>query len=501
MLERWNQWSRQSSKWKPGECKAKWATFKRDHPKPVTLANLAKWSQSETSLPPGGFKCTDLGNAERFVHLYADRVRYCPQVGSFLVWDGTRWKRDETLEVQRLGKATVRAIYHEAAATGEDGIRKAVAKHAQRSESRGAITAMLELAKAEITVSSDDLDVDPWLLSCVSGTIDLRTGKLREHRRDDLITKLAPVEYQRDATCPRWLSFLSQIFGEDGELVTYVQRWVGHCLSGCINEQILPVCYGPGANGKSTMLDAIVYVMGDYADHAPPELLVQRRHHDEHPTEVAGLMGLRLVVASESEKDRHLRVQMMKRLTGESTLRARFMKQDYFSFRRTFKTILVTNNRPKVDEDNEAVWRRLKLVPFSVVISRDEQDRGLPEKLRDEAPGILRWLVEGCLGWQRDGLKEPVSVESATSDYREDSDPFKDFLEDDCCILAPNAWASSAMLWREYERWCKDRGERPLKGRAYGDALRKHGCEVERRAAGHGWTGVGLLTAQEEVRA
>ena len=209
-------------------------------------------------------------------------------------------------------------------------------------------------------------------------------------------------------------------------------------------------------------------------------------------------MGKRLVVASEAEKDSRLRLQLIKRLTGDTMIKGRFMRQDFFSFPRTFKTILVTNNKPKVEEDTEAAWRRIRLVPFNVVIPTAERDKKLIDKLKTEAPSILSWLVKGCLMWQRDGLGESEAVVSATGKYREESDPLKDFLAE-CYILAPNAWAPSGPLRAEYERFCTERGDRPISGREFSECLRRHNCEPKSRHAGRGWLGIGLLSGGENV--
>jgi len=255
----------------------------------------------------------------------------------------------------------------------------------------------------------------------------------------------------------------------------------------------LPVYHGTGANGKSTLLDTIGYVMGTYFDQAAPDLLTDRRGGDEHPTATADLRGKRLIVCSETEKNRRLKTETMKRLTGDATIKGRFMRCDYFSFDRTFALILVTNNRPKVDEDSEAIWRRLREIPFAVTVPTERRDTGLVDKLKAEASGILKLLVDGCLAWQRDGLGEAEAVTRATAGYREESDPLAEFVHE-CCIVAANAWAASDTLRRIYERFCSERGDQPLAGRDFTEGLKRRGCEASRRHAGRGWAGIGLLT-------
>lgn len=462
--------------------------------------SIAASSATDPKLPSDKFKCTDLGNGERFAFLFGDRFRYCPHSRRWMVWTGERWENDEGLAVERCGKATVRAIYQEAAGCTNDAIRKAIVGHARRSESRNAVAAMLDRARSEppITSRPDDFDADPFLLNVRNGSIDLRTGKLRLHNPDDLITKLCPVDYDQNANCPLWLKFLNEIFDGDQALIQYVQKFLGYALTGDITEQILPVFYGVGANGKSTLLDTILFILNDYAGVAAPDLLV-RRQHAEHPTELADLKGKRLVVGSENEKGAELRIQLIKRITGDARIKARFMRQDYFEFDRTFKTILVTNNRPIVDEDSEATWRRLREVPFGVVIPEARRDKKLLQKLKAEGSGILRWMVEGCLGWRREGLHEPDAVRVATQDYREHADALADFLAQ-CCIVDSGEWVYASELHCDYRSWCAARGERPLKGRAFGDRLKDHGIKTARRHQGRIWVGVSLVDSEKALK-
>jgi len=443
---------------------------------------------------------TDFGNAERFVARYGDRIRWCEPWGCWLVYDAKRWATDNTGLVERLAKKTVRAIFNESAlvaqsnADGASNKAQALATWAKTSESNTRIASMVRLARSEagIPVVPDELDADPWLLNVRNGTLNLRTGELESHNRADLLTKLAPVNYNPDSDAPVWRTFLNRIFADDQSLIDWVQRWFGHCLTGDTCEHVLPVLHGTGANGKTTMLEAIHRVLGDdYSCDAAPELLIDTRR-DEHPTELADLHGRRLVVCSESEKGRRLKIQLMKRLTGDSTIKARFMRQDYFQFRRQFKTVLVTNNRPRVDEDSEAVWRRIRLVPFNVVIPTGERDKTMPDKLAAEAEGILAWLVEGCRRWLDEGLPEPSAIQSATDAYRTESDPVGGFF-DECCTLDHSLWTKSNELRQAYEQWASEQGVKPVSGRDWSDALKARDCEPKRVYAGRGWQGIGLV--------
>lgn len=443
---------------------------------------------------PRHFPRTDLGNAERFAEQHAGRARYCWSTGDWLTWRGTHWTADATGEVFRRATKTTRNIYREAARTKDDAKRAALAGWAKASEARSKLDAMTALARSRegVAIAAADLDRDRWLFNCRNGTIDLRTGELRKHDPADLITRCSPAKYGPDAESPRWHKFLFRIFAGDVELIRFVQRVLGMCLSGDVREQLLFICHGQGANGKSVLLDTVTHLLGDYAGSAAPDLLVAKKH-GEHPTELADLQGRRMVVASETESGAPLRLQLVKRLTGDATIKARRMRQDYFEFPRTHKLLLQTNNRPRVNEDTEAVWRRLRLIPFNVVIPLEERDPDLLRKLEAESAGILAWLVRGCLDWQREGLGEPEAVQAATADYRDESDPLNDFLAD-CCELFANAWTHTADLRQAYERHCERTGAKPLGKHNFSASLKRHGVEPSRTAQSRGWQGVRLLS-------
>ena len=441
---------------------------------------------------------TDLGNAARLVGQHRADLLYCGPWGKWLVWDGVRWNVDADLKVMRYAKAVALSIYDEAKQA--DGQRQQdLSKWALTSQRRERLNAMVDLARCELAVSPAGLDTDGWLLNVLNGTVDLRAGKLREHRREDLITKLAPVRFDPLATCPLWHSFLQRIMDGNAEMISYLQRIAGMCLTGDVREHCLFIFWGPGRNGKNTFLDTITGLGGDYAGEAPPDLLIMRRS-EEHPTEVADLCGKRLVVAAETEQGGRLRVQLIKRLTGNARLKARFMRQDYFEFPRTHKLILLTNNKPIVRENTVAIWDRLRLVPFRVYIPEPERDPLLGEKLITEWPGVLNWGIQGCLDWQRNGLQTPDAVESATQEYRDEQDPLKEFL-DTQCLLMRDAWTSRAEAFKAYQDWAEGAGERFRLGRTeFYDRLRQHSviAEAQRRVSGkvtRGFEGIGLLEA------
>jgi putative DNA primase/helicase len=434
---------------------------------------------------------TDVGNAARLVVRHGKGIRYCHTTGVWYIWDGKHWRRDDRGKIVDLCKGTALSILTEAKRAPDDK-RDQLLAWFKSSQKRDRLTAMSALAQCDVAVTHDELDVDRFLFNCLNGTLDLRTGQLRPHDPKDLLTKLAPVEYDSDAQCPLFDRFIQQTFCGDAELIDFVMRWHGHCLTGDVREQIMPIYHGKGNNGKNVLLDTISAVMGPYAGEAPPDLLTVRKH-PEHPTEIADLFGMRLAVGSETERDAELRLQLIKRLTGNARLKGRFMRQDYFEFDRTHKLILVTNNKPQIKEDNEAVWRRLRLVPFKYTVPEPDRDASLPLKLRVESSGILAWLVRGCLRWQQSGLPVSTAVNMATQDFREQANSFLAFVRG-CCELDSAARCRTADLHETYSEWCTHQGLHPQDPQCTAQILTDNGCFSRKFRGQWHWFGIGLKT-------
>jgi putative DNA primase/helicase len=357
---------------------------------------------------------------------------------------------------------------------------------------------MVELAKSEpgVPVTPERLDADPWVLNVCNGTLDLRTGHLRPHARADLLTKLAPVTYDPGALCPTWEAFLSRILAGDVALIRFVQKVIGYSLTGSTQEQCLFILYGAGANGKSTLIQTISALLGDYARQTPTEsLLVQRG--DGVRNDLARLQGARFVSAVEVEGGRRLAEALVKQLTGGDTITARFLYGEHFEFQPMFKLWLAVNHKPVVQGTDHAIWRRLRLIPFTVTIPAAEQDKRLTEKLRAELPGILRWAVEGCLAWQQEGLAPPTAVKRATGDYRAEMDVIAAFIRD-CCVVEPQRQVSTSELYAEYRGWCEQMGESAVTQKAFGTALRERGCTPGRTSGGRLWVGIALREEETE---
>jgi len=444
--------------------------------------------------PPTSPHLTDLGNAQRLVARHGRDLRYCHAFGKWLVWSGTHWEADATGAVERMAKETVRAVYHEAGDEAGESQRKALADHAKRSESVSLLAAMIDLARSEpgIPVTPGELDRGPWLLNVANGTIDLKTGELHPHRREDLITKLAPVEFDSQAACPTWDTFLERIFSGKRSLIEFVRRAVGCSLAGTVIEHVLLIACGGGANGKGTFAEALRGAQGDYAQTMPAESLLAKRE-GSIPNDLARLKGARFVVASETGEGRRLDEAKVKALTGGDNIVARFLHGEFFEFPPSHTLWLTTNHRPTIKGTDYGIWRRIRLIPFTVTIPESEQDKTLGEKLRAERPGILRWAVEGCLAWQREGLGMPDEVRRATEGYQADMDLLGQFIAE-CCVLAPGTRAPAKELYRAYVQWAEGAGEKPLKQNVFGVSLAERGLEAKKGAGGKRlWLGIGLL--------
>jgi len=348
-----------------------------------------------------------------------------------------------------------------------------------------------------------------------------KTGTLHPAQRSDYLTDCLSIDYDPTALCPHWEAFLWRIMGgtvvneeadplKDEELrqqqaqddrarrlIGFLQRVFGQCLSGDVSEQDLYILYGTGANGKSTLVNTILALLGGYAMKASAELLMTTRS-DRHPTERADLFGKRLVATIETQEAGRLNETFVKEATGGDPIRARRMREDFWEFLPTHKMLLATNHKPEIRGTDYAIWRRIKLVPFTVTIPKPEQQKSLPTTLLHELPGILAWMVRGCLDWQHDGLQPPQDVLLATEAYRQEQDVFEAFLETECFRM-PNARVSAAALYQTYERWCGDNDIEAIAKRAFGQRLATCGCTPDKGTGGRReWVGVGLPAPTEE---
>ncbi len=527
----WTQWSSQSKKgkFKEGQCEREWASFHAEGG--ITVATLFKMAMKAGWNPPGRgdgwplrdpmeaarqgkpVMCTDLGNAERFAFRNQGKVRYAGGLG-WCVWDGRRWAKDENGGVARRAFATVRAIYREAevAPRPQDSntldLPKLLSAHARASEDKRRLDAMLTLAQSMpgIATPTAEFDADPFLLNCLNGTLDLRTGVLRPHNPTDMITMLAPVNYdprmEGSEEWYRWLKFLHDATGGNSEVVAFLRRALGYSLTGDISEEVLFFIHGLENTGKTTFLEAGKKALGDYAVTANFEMLVKKQHGDGGPrNDIARLAGKRLVASSEVADGKQLAEEIVKSLTGNEGITARFLHREYFEFDPQFKLWLAANHAPKVSAEDGAMWRRILRIPFDKVVPKNKRDRTLKAMLKDPkrgGPVVLLWAVKGCLEWQQQGLAVPEVVTRATEAYRAECDPLKDFVVDRCEI-GPSLFVESNRLRLEYDLWSAENGvslRYRLGPRVFADNLRARGCTPARGTGGvRLWHGIGLSEA------
>lgn len=440
---------------------------------PQKVAKFLGWERAEVEERRRAYARTDMGNAERLVDRHGKGLGYIHSWHRYLAFDGQCWRVDDTGAVRRAAKDTVRSIYGEAAHAPDDATRKAIAKHALASESRNRIDAMTDLAKDEVSVSPKQLDADPWLLNVLNGTVDLRTGERLPHSRADLITKIAQVRYDPGAKAPVFEEFLETVLPSEA-LRKFVQKAIGYSLTGDVSEQVLLFLYGTGSNGKSTLLNVVHEIAGEYAMPAAPDLLVAKR--GSHPTELAALHGVRFAPCTEVEDGARLAESLVKQLTGGDKITARRMREDFWQFSPTHKIWLAANHKPEIRGSDYAIWRRIKMVPFTVTIPKADQDPRLPEKLKEEMPGILDWAVRGCLEWQAEGLGEPREVTQATDSYRAESDLLAAFI-DERCVVEAGATVKFSDLWGAWQDWCRESGEDSGTKMKFGKRLDEQGVE------------------------
>jgi putative DNA primase/helicase len=445
-------------------------------------------------------RLTEYTNAERMATAYGEDIRYCHKWKAWIVWNGKHWERDEDSRVWQLAMKTVMSMYREAADTEAEGQRRSLVKHALGSESANKIKALLTHAmNLERLVATPILfDSNQWLLNCQNGTLNIETGILQKHNRLDYITNVIPVEYDAEAICPVWGEFLQRIMDGNQELIDFLQKVIGYTLTGCTREQVFFILYGSGANGKSTLLAIIRELLAGYAKRVRTESLMSTKS-DRVPTDLADLAGARFVSAVETDEGQRLAESQLKQLTGDSDgIKVRRLYEREFEYIPTYKLFLACNHKPTIKGTDLAIWRRIRLIPFSVSIPEAEQDKGLLDKLRAELPGILAWAVKGAWDWSKLGLWSPEDVTSATRAYRDDMDVIGSFL-DEYCIMDNTARTRSGEIYQGYTAWSLRAGERPMTQRALSNVLKERGFEVYMSHGSRYWRGLELREMVAQV--
>lgn len=467
------------------------------------INNTEPYDESSKKKSLINFNFSDVGNAERLVYLYGEDIRYNPIRGKWLVWSGKHWEIDNTGKIERLARKVIRKLQLEGSSLAGDDVQELVKKiksFVLRSEGDSRIKAMINQAKSQIGIPiiENELDRDIFLLNLKNGTLNLKTGKLQPHNRKDYITKFINMEYFPDAQCPNWIKFIDKIFMGDKELIEYVQKSIGYSLTGATTEQCFYMLYGNGANGKSTFLNAIQRILGDYADNLKGSSLMLKRNDDGARGDLAKLHGKRFVTASELNEGQTFDESLIKALTGGDTIPVRFLYGEEFPLTPQFKLWIGTNEKPKVKGANLGIWRRVRLIPFLYTFNEDERDENFFEKyIEPELPGILAWAVQGCLMWQKEGIKTPEKVNAAVNDYKSETDVLQRFI-DDCCVVEDGKIVSTTNFYAAFVKWCEEEGERELSSTKLGIRMKEKGFEQKRTAYMRYWDGIGLLSERKD---
>lgn len=441
------------------------------------------------------FHQTDLGNALRLVSYFKENIRYCNKFKAWFIWDRKKWKQDITYELRLFAKETVKKMYEEALQK-EDDKRKKLIKWALLSENHQKLLAMVELTKAEVPITPDEFDQNKWLINCQNGVLDLETGEQlipHEEAKELYITKIIPVQYNKDAKYPMWSKFLSEIFNNNQELIKYVQMAVGYSLTGDISEQCLFFLYGRGANGKSTFLEVIRYVLGDYAYQTDFSTFIIQKNEPIR-NDIARLAGARFVSSVEVEEGKRLAETLIKQITGGDPLAVRFLHGEFFEFYPTFKIFFAANHKPTIRGTDDAIWRRIQTIPFITTIPEEKRIRNFAEYLKEEAEGIFAWAVEGLnLLQKEERLKPPACVKEATKEYREEMDILSEFLNEKCEVAHNNS-VTVKELYEAYGKWCVENQENAVSKLIFNNRLTERGF-IKNRGTGNKpvWRGIGLV--------
>ena len=470
---------------------------------------------------------TDLGNAQRLVRKYGRDIRWNPGWG-YVLWTGARWERDRFKETMALAAETMQELYDEALVE-RDALALRLDKyddpdtpeaqalaakviradllvgHAKRSMMAPRLNAIMQLAMVERATWLDprEFDADPLLLNVANGLLDLRTGKLSKHRRDAYQSKLAPVVYDPTATSPMFDEYLATTTGGDADFAEYLQRCVGYTLTGLTIEEKFFLLLGPSNTGKSSLIEGMFAIMGDYgAKSSFDAFCISRTSAGAAQPEIWKLQGRRLIAAVETGKDKRLNEPMVKELTGGDTISARTLYHEPVEFKPKLKLWLATNDSPKLTDTDTGIWRRLYRIPFEHVLTEADTDPNVKATLidpnSDMARAFLAWAVRGCLTWQRDGLGKgiPEIVSERTTELRAEFDPLAEFFAD-CCVFDKKAKVETAVLRKAYELWADSMGAKAVGNQEWSKRLRTNGCERGRGRL-HGlrqriWTHIGLL--------
>lgn len=440
---------------------------------------------------------SDLGNSERFIKEHGSDVRFVAEYNKWIVWDGKRWEIDAGNGLNERTTLTTRSIYYDALQEQEQEKRKFMIGWAKTSASAAKAEAMLKIAKFnnKVMIKQEILDNDPWLFGVSNGIIDLKTGHLCEPRRGDMVTCAGKVEYRPQAQCPLFTKFLDQIFDDNAPVIEFLQRAIGYSLTGHATEQCLFFAYGRGANGKSTLFHVINTLMGDYSRSISAEMLMDRPQGAQ-TNDLARLRGSRFITTVEIEEGKRMAEALVKQVTGGEKISARFLYGEFFEYLPTFKLWLAANHHPVIRGTDAGIWRRIRLIPFTVSIREKDRDKDLSQKLLEELPGILNWAIDGCLSWQRQGLNPPPEVLAVTAQYKGEMDILGSWITE-CCVEDGEARGKAMELYNSYKKWAMENGEYVMPQSKFKTKMVERGFErLPRSRVGVAYKGIGLMAPE-----
>jgi putative DNA primase/helicase len=470
---------------RPGEATQNPLTYQRDLIlRRMIFSDTEEARQGRINLRCRELPRSDLGNSQRFALRFGRDIRYCHPFKSWYIFDGQRWARDDRGGVQEYGKDCVIRLADEAPLLEFGADQASAFKWAATSQAHARINGMIDLSKSALSLSPDDLDNNPALLNFPNGTLDLNTMIFRQHDRFDLISKVTRYNYNPEAVCPTWEKFLNTIMDGNPNLIKFLQRSAGYSLTGHTGERAFFLCHGRGANGKSTFLNTLQSIIGEYGISVESATFCVSRGESVR-NDLAALKGARLVTATEAGKGKRLDEEIIKKLTGgEDAIRARFLFQEFFEFKPECKLWWSFNTTPRITDSTDSIWTRVKMIPFSVVIPAAERDIHLSEKLLKEGSGIMNWMLDGLREYQQIGLAEPEEVRIATADYRENEDTLADFFKDRC-LIEPTATCEASDLYQDYTKWMgMEAPEEKVKSqRAFGFEMGDRGFKRDRDLA------------------
>ena len=396
----------------------------------------------------------DMGNGQRLAEAIEGKLMYVPELQHWYSWAGTHWKQDVGTALARYANEVSLSIVKDAKQVLEDPERSEARVNAKKIRNKQGIDAMMSIAErsVDLNISVARLDRDPMLFNCANGTYDLRKNELCPHSQSDYLTVCSPIAYKPNSSATKWKRFIQDIMCKDKDLIRFLQKTLGYAMTGSVKEQVMFILNGHGANGKSTLLEAVRYVMNAYASHTPPDILLQKSKRDSQPY-IARLKGKRFVTTVETDES-HMNIVTVKQLTGDDTIMAKQLYKDPFELTPTWKIFMATNSLPAINNQQNAIWRRMMAIPFDAIFKTDKIDKNLGSKLRAEGEGILAWMIEGYRMYAIEGLRPPVKVTQASSNYQQDHDPVGEYFKTKCQIQE-GAVTAIQDLYDDYTQYCK----------------------------------------------